>query len=182
MRPPGNDDTLARVFYALVPPPPLRATLGELARDAARHAHGRPVPADNIHLTLAFVGEIAVARMPALFAVGAALRAHGVSVELDAQGGFRRAGVAWIAPSALPQALMDLASTLHSALDAAGFLQEERPFQPHLTLARRCRGPYRHGPVGPYAWDVEHVALMQSELRIERARYRLLARWPPGNL
>ncbi len=177
MRPPDAAGVV-RVFYASVPPLPLRTALGELARDAARHAHGRPVSANDIHLTLAFVGNIAVARMPALLAVGAGLRAQPIPAQLDVQGGFLRAGVAWVAPSTPLPPLTDLALALRSALDAAGIAQEKRAFHPHLTLARGCRGPYAHTPVGPLAWNVDHVALMQSELRIERARYRLLARWP----
>lgn len=175
---PASDDcAIARVFYALRPPPSLRLALGELARDAARRAHGRPVPADNIHLTLAFVGDISVDRMPGLLELGAALRAQRISVQLDAQGEFRRAGVAWIAPSAPPRALMALAADLRSGLDAAGVPQEERPFHPHLTLARRCRGPYMPERVESFAWLVDHVALMQSVRGADGGRYRVLQRW-----
>jgi 2'-5' RNA ligase len=177
MQAPDNAGAIARVFYALVPPPPLRSALGELAGDAARRAHGRPVPADNIHLTLAFVGDIAVARIPALIAIGASLRARRMFLELDRQGSFRRAGVAWIAPSAPPEALTHLAAAIGRALDADGISQEARAFHPHLTLARRCRGPYAPLPAGPFPWLVDHVVLMQSELRIEAARYRLLSTW-----
>ena len=58
----SRDAATLRVFYALVPPPALAIALGDLARDVARRAHGRPVPADNIHLTLAFIGAWPAAR------------------------------------------------------------------------------------------------------------------------
>lgn len=177
MQAPDNAAAIARVFYALVPPPPLRSALGDLARDAARRAHGRPVPADNIHLTLAFLGDIAVARIPALIAIGASLQTRRFFLDLDRQGSFRRAGVAWIAPSAPPQALTQLAAAIDRALDAAGISQETRTFHPHLTLARRCRGPCAPLSAGPFPWLVDHVALLQSELRIEAARYQLLSTW-----
>jgi 2'-5' RNA ligase len=165
------------VFLALVPPAPLQEALGELARVAARRAHGRPVPAENIHLTLAFIGQWPTERMPLLLDVGAALRAAPLQLTLDTQGGFRRAGIAWIGPSAAPAALLQLATDLHEALSRAGITQDERAFHPHVTLARRCRGPYVHESLEPLAWLVERVALMQSDTRAEGARYRMVAQW-----
>lgn len=171
-------NSFVRVFFALVPPPPLQNALGELARDVARSAHGRPVPARNIHLTLAFVGAWPLARMPALQAAGASLVSKTFRLALDVQGGFRRAGVAWIGASASPPALEQLARSLAVALAAEGVGLKEREFNPHLTLARKCRGPYRNDdPAGPFAWHVDQVTLMQSETRAEGARYRPLAQW-----
>jgi 2'-5' RNA ligase len=169
---------VARVFYALVPPPSLQFVLAECAREAARRAHGRPVPADNIHLTLAFVGAWPVAALPALLDIGASLEGRAMRVMLDRQGGFRRAGIAWIGTSAPPAALTELAGSLGAALLAHGVAIDGRPFHAHLTLARKCRGPYAHDGFGPLAWDVDHFVLMQSDTRAEGARYSRLASWP----
>jgi len=175
---PSSAEPAVRVFYALVPPPALQRALGELAREVARRAHGRPVPAENIHLTLAFVGAWPSARLPLLTDIGAALAGMPMRVTLDVQGGFRGAGVAWIGPSRSPPALGALAGTLAGALTRAGIAQEERPFHPHLTLARKCRGPYMQAAVGPYEWDVDEVSLMRSDTRAEGARYERVAQWP----
>ena len=175
---PGPVAATVRVFYALVPPPPLQHALAELAREIARHARGRPVPADNIHMTLAFIGQWPSARLPLLLGVGETLAGEPMRVTLDVQGGFRRAGVAWVGASSPPRALIDLASALSGALAAADVAVEERPFHPHLTLARHCRGPHGQDTIEPLTWDVDHVALMQSHTRAEGARYERLARWP----
>ncbi|HEX6137460.1 MAG TPA: RNA 2',3'-cyclic phosphodiesterase [Casimicrobiaceae bacterium] len=175
---PGPAEATVRVFYALVPPPPLQRALAELAREIARRARGRPVPADNIHLTLAFIGPWPSVRLSLLLGVGEMLAGQPMRVTLDTQGGFRRAGVAWVGASSPPAALIDLASALARALAAAGVALEERPFHAHLTLARHCRGPYAEGTIGPLGWDVDDVALMQSHTRAEGARYERLARWP----
>jgi 2'-5' RNA ligase len=167
-----------RVFFALVPPPPLRQVLGDLARDVARRAHGRPVSADNVHATLAFVGAWPVSRLPELHAAGADVYGEPMPIMLDTCGAFRRAGIAWIAASQPPSALGTLAQALFERLVAIGVQLDERPFRPHVTLARHCRGPYTAGPAGPFAWDVDALALMQSDTRAEGARYRMLASWP----
>jgi len=172
---------VVRVFYALVPPPSLQAALAVIGRDLARRAHGRPVPAPNIHLTLAFVGAWPIARLPALTSAGASLNAPPFAMPLDVQGGFRRAGVAWVGATASPPALLGLAGSLHTALSAAGITLDARPLYPHLTLARKCRGPYPDEPIGPLRWDVDTVSLMLSDTRAEGARYATLAQWPLGH-
>ena len=177
MIPANADEPAARVFYALVPPPALQQALSDIGRRLAERAHGRPVPAVNIHLTLAFIGAWPLARLPVLLAAGAALDAKMMRVVLDTQGGFRRAGVAWVGASAPPPPLMALATSLASLLTAAGITVEARAFHPHLTLARKCHGPYPHDSVGPFTWDADHVALMQSETRPEGPRYTMLASW-----
>ena len=169
-----------RVFFALVPPPPLQHALGEFARDVARRAHGRPIPAENIHATVAFVGAWPVSRLPELHEAGAVVYGEPMRIVLDRQGAFRRAGIAWISASEPPPALDALAQALLERLAATGVPLDERPFRPHVTLARRCRGPYPAGPVAPFAWDVDALALMQSDTRAEGARYRMLASWPLG--
>ncbi|MGE5170003.1 MAG: RNA 2',3'-cyclic phosphodiesterase [Rudaea sp.] len=184
---PGSDETperavsdtaTLRVFFALVPPAELRDALAELGRERARRLHGRPVPADNIHLTLAFVGAWPRARLDALLAAGAALEGEAMRVMLDRQGGFRRSGVAWVAPSSAPATLGMLAHSLAANLRANRVPYDERPFHPHLTIARKCHGPFVRGDVGPYPWGIERVALVASDTRAEGARYTMLATWP----
>ena len=171
------DEAVARIFFALVPPPPLQRALGELARDVARRAHGRPVPAENLHATLAFVGAWPVSHQPELHAAGAAASGEPMQIVLDRQGAFRRAAIAWISASQPPPTLGALAQALFERLVATGVKLDERPFRPHVTLARHCRGPYPSGRAGPFTWDVDALALMQSDTRAEGARYRMLASW-----
>lgn len=165
------------MFFALVPPPELAQSLGTLARDVARRTRGRPVPAENVHLTLAFVGAWPHARLPELLDAGAQLRGAPVELRLDTLGGFRRAGVAWIG-AATTSSLSALVTSLATALVSAGVALEDRPLAPHVTLARKCRGPYPDERVAPFAWTADAVTLLESQTRAEGARYRTLARWP----
>lgn len=170
----------ARVFFALVPCAALRDALAELGRARARRLHGRPVPANNIHLTLAFVGAWPRGRLDVLLAAGAALDGEAMRITLDRHGGFRRSGVAWVAPSSPPATLGILANALAAKLRANGVPFDEKPFHPHLTIARKCHGPFVDGAIGPYVWDIDDVALVASDTRAEGARYTVLATWPLG--
>jgi 2'-5' RNA ligase len=101
----ARDEPAARLFFALVPPAALQATLARLGRDVAERAHGRAVPADNLHVTVAFVGAWPLSRLSHWTAVGDRCAGEAMRVTLDTLGGFRRAGVAWIGERDPPVAL-----------------------------------------------------------------------------
>jgi 2'-5' RNA ligase len=167
----------SRVFFALPPPAAVREALGRLATAMATRAQGRATRADSIHLTLAFVGDVEAGAIARRAAIGARLCAAPFELVLDTEGGFRRARVAWVAPSAAPPALRELQRALADALAADGFAVEARPFAAHVTLARHCRAVPATALVAPVAWPVHHVALWESSGVAGGARYREVARW-----
>jgi RNA 2',3'-cyclic 3'-phosphodiesterase len=173
----GGDASQARLFFALVPPPSLQQTLGALARHVAERCGGRAVAPQNIHLTLAFIGAWPVARIVELTQAAARVPVPAMTLSLDTLGAFRRAGVAWIGTAAPPAALMTLASSLSTALAAAGVPLEARRFHPHLTLARKCRSAHAIETAGPHVWDVDAMTLVASRTRAEGARYTAVAEW-----
>ena len=166
----------ARVFFALVPPASLRQALASLGGEIAQRAHGRAVPAENLHVTVAFVGAWPLSGLSQWIDAGARCAAGPMHLTLDALGGFRRAGVAWLGASVAPAPLLELGRSLNAELAGAG-IADARPFHPHLTLARKCRGPFPHESVGPYEWDVDALALMQSHADVVGACYVVLRQW-----
>ena len=167
---------MPRLFFALWPDTAAAEALGQLARDLAPRVGGKPVPQSKIHLTLAFLGEVAAGRAGAA-AVPVEGRAFAISV--DCVGAFRGARVAWAGIAAPPAALIDLQSRLAGQLRARGFELEDRAFVPHLTLARRIASPLPRQAIAPVGWRVREVALMQSEAGT--GRYTRLDAWElPG--
>lgn len=177
---PGNAGIL-RVFFALALAPELRDDIADLARHVARKCFGRPVPGDNLHLTLAFIGSVERSRLPAVIAAGSTVQGDAMTISLDRLGGFRRAAVAWIAPSAPPPVLAALAANVTRALADAGIDFDARVFHPHLTIARHCRVAPEAGPAGPWCWRVDDFALFESPVGTGGSRYRALASWPLGS-
>jgi len=81
---------------------------------------------------------------------------------LDCVGTFRRAEIAWIAPSQVPAPLLELQAHLAAALAKDDFRIEERPFHAHVTLARRCTRNIAMARAIPVEWRVGRVALLAS--------------------
>jgi RNA 2',3'-cyclic 3'-phosphodiesterase len=165
----------ARVFYALVPDPPLQWQLAAQGHAIATRAGGRAIPAANLHLTLAFVGDVATTRLDALRAIVPTLPRQAFALDLNRVGVFRRARVGWLAPEITPDALATLHGALAVALTGASFPLEARPFHPHMTLARRCVRVIPTAACAPTAWHVARVSLMET-LRDDRGlRYGEIA-------
>jgi 2'-5' RNA ligase len=164
-----------RVFFALVPDAATRGSLGLLARDIAVRAGGRAIVDANIHLTLAFIGDVGGERIDVLRDVVQALPRERFVLMLDCTGTFRHSEIAWIAPSTVPVALLELQSNLAAALASDDFRIEERPFHAHVTLARRCTRNIAKARCVPIEWCVNRVALLASIAGNGGVCYRELA-------
>ena len=176
----GGASTL-RVFFALWPAPATRAAVAEIAHDVVGRAGGRATRVDSLHLTLAFVGDVAHGRIHALEAIGgAAARAvASFTLTLDRLGGFDDAGIAWIGTDAVPEDLSELVRRLNEGLAAQRFRVDKRPFAAHVTLARKCRR-MSTATIAPIPWPIDRVSLVASELGAGGSRYRMLAEWRLG--
>jgi 2'-5' RNA ligase len=167
---------VARLFFAIWPPDDARDALARLAGDVAQVAEGKPVEAAKIHLTLAFLGEVDEARIAALAAHARALDSARFTLVLDRVGSFRRSRVAWAGSSVVPGALVTLQGRLEQGLRAAGFALDERPFSPHVTLARKTRKSVPMASIEAIELRCEAVALVQS--RPGTGTYSTLESWP----
>jgi len=168
----------SRVFFALWPDDAVRAALAALAGEVARETGGRPPAQSNVHLTLAFLGEQPARRVDALLDLASSLGGTRFALSLDEIGCFRRSGVAWLGASAPQPDLLALQMDLALALRHDGFPVDERPYTPHLTLARRIRAPIHRNLTKPIVWAVSSFALVASELGGKAPTYRTLADWP----
>ncbi|HST88229.1 MAG TPA: RNA 2',3'-cyclic phosphodiesterase, partial [Ktedonobacterales bacterium] len=99
--------------------------------------------------------------------------------------------VLWCGVGGDVPALLRLQAALADRLDAAGFPREQRPFAPHLTLARfkqpldpaalqRLLGILANPSVAKTPFAVDSLSVMQSELLRPAARYTRLRACPLG--
>ena len=170
------------MFYALWPDAGTHAEVAAIAATVAAATGGRAPAAESLHLTLAFVGEIAAERLPALTAIGAraAATVDAFTLHFDRVGTFRSSGIAWLGMGDAPPALRALADALSLELAAGAFRTDRRAFHAHVTLARHCRRPPPASAAGTVTWPVRAMTLTASLLEREGARYRNLAVWPLG--
>jgi 2'-5' RNA ligase len=167
-----------RLFFSLWPEEGLQQQLYELSGQTLRTNAGRRVVAENMHLTLAFLGSVTESEQARYEAAASGVRGSEFTLTFDQMGCFRRSGVLWIGPSQIPAGLLALVRDLNEALKSCGFTPESREYRAHLTLARNVQCcPERDIGLSPISWVVRQFALVQSHTGSHGATYEILRRW-----
>ena len=139
-----------------------------------------PVSAENLHLTLLFLGHQPTSQIPLLSQqasqVVEALALPPFAIRLDRLGLFPKARVAWMAPSQPPEPLLRLEAELRAALAAVGIGVEDRPYRPHVTLLRKATRLLA-GTVTPITLQATALHLYESRSTPDGVRYIQLASW-----
>jgi 2'-5' RNA ligase len=140
----------------------------------------------DFHITLHFLGTRTIDSVRR--ALGT-LTARAFVTRMDRTGTFSLAGgrqVFWAGVESVT-GLIALHRESAVALAAVGFKPENRPFRPHITLARvaagspaRVAGEFADSPPpgGPIDIECREFALYASDRAPEGARYRILERYP----
>jgi RNA 2',3'-cyclic 3'-phosphodiesterase len=163
-----------RLFFALWPPRETAQALHRWASEVCNEAGGKLTAVENIHLTLAFLGEAEPGK-----AIAAARRVNGRRHELpiDAARYVKRNPMVWVGPAVVPEALASLVTPLHESLRENGFMLEERPFAAHVTLIRKVRRPAAIAPLPGVAWPVDEFLLVSSKTSSRGSSYEPLERF-----
>jgi len=152
-----------------------------LAQSAPLAGLGRRIPARNLHVTLAFLGDVEEPRIAAITQEMQQARPPACAFTLDKLGYFAQSRIVWAGAGVVPPELAAYRARLNEALGHAGLRSEKRAFKLHVSLLRdvektptaqllqtRMRLP----------WAVRDVALVASELASGGSRYRVMARVP----
>ena len=149
-----------RLFAAIRFSPAMEQALWAAVGDLRRRGTGTFTRRENLHLTLAFIGE--TDRLEDAKTALAALSGGG-PVRLETGGPLGRFDDLWWAGIRGGEALAALAGAVQTALRNAGFPIERRAWKPHVTLVRRWRGPAPETAVAPAAMTAQRISLMRSD-------------------
>ncbi len=167
-----------RRFVALELPWELRQRLAALGGGVPG---ARWVPAENLHLTLRFIGEVPPFRAEEIDDALAVLRARRFSLVLAGIGTFAKAGretMLWVGVER-SERLEHLQGKIETALQRTGLEPERRRFAPHVSLARLDNAApeklavfvQRYNLFRTDPFEIEHFTLFSSRLGKEQAAY-----------
>ncbi|PSU32673.1 RNA 2',3'-cyclic phosphodiesterase [Photobacterium lutimaris] len=172
-----------RLFFALAPDHSDEAFRRLTHLSAVCGQFGRPVSADNLHITLAFLGMVTTEQAEAIVTATEQLRPpQAFSLQLNTLGYWKRSKVIWVAPEQPPAALLTLAQQLKDLALSCGLEQESRPYRPHVTLAKSAtRRPEPLPLFDKIDFHFNHFGLYISESVSHDGRqsvhYRSLGQW-----
>lgn len=168
----------ARLFIGLELPGDVREALSRIARDVPGARWVRP---EQLHITLAFLGNVDAARQARLRDALQDVRLTPFALQLRGAGTFggARPRVLWAGLVEVPAALRRLHADVSAAIQDAGLVADPAPFHPHVTLARLREG--RRGDVQPFldrhattdfgGWQVTTFVLFRSVLSAQGSTY-----------
>jgi 2'-5' RNA ligase len=166
-----------RLFFAAWPPPATAAALHRWADELAGTIGGRATRAENLHVTLAFLGTVAADLLPHALEAARRVtgRAHRLPIELARY--HRGSRIVWAEPKELPPALAALVEGLTHALTEAGFALERRRFAAHVTLIRNAQKPPKLPPLPKIDWPIDEFVLVRSTPSEEGSHYEIVDRF-----
>jgi len=175
---------MIRLFTAIDLPAAIQDRLHQLGRQV----HGaRAVPADQLHLTLTFIGEVDDHLLPPIHQALAAIATPPFAIVLQGIGCFPSRGparIVWAGVRDQPL-LHHLHSLIETALVPCGIAGDTRIYSPHITLAR-IRTPaafdrsflHRHTAFTTEEIAVPEFVLYSSRLTPQGAIHTVERRYP----
>ena len=150
-----------RVFVAIPLSEEMKSAVTDtMHRMKKQGIRGSYVPKQNLHLTLAFIGETKEAA-----AVKAALETVKIKPfrlafsDMDTFG-----DLLWVGLKG-NQGLSAAVREVRAALDAAGIAYDRKKFVPHITMIRKMTGSWKQVPAPKGDMTVKSVSLMKSEVK-----------------
>jgi len=130
----------------------------------ARSNSGSFTMSNNLHITLAFLGECTQEQAAAAKAAMDKVRFEPFDIEIDSIGRFKRNdGDIWWAGVKENTQLESLQQKLSNSLQDLGFKLEKRKFSPHITLGRKVKTDISSQKIKPFGQRAYKIHLMKSE-------------------
>ena len=169
----------ARLFFALWPDDEGRAAMESWQPPLQQLCGGRPTPADKLHNTLVFLGEVEFGRLEALQLAAQEVNGSAFQLSFDTARYWGHNHIVYAAPAIEPAKLMQLVGDLEQRLRHHRFKFDQRPYKPHVTLMRRAQWSDRPLPaMQQLLWEMRDFALVQSASDGQGGNYEVLARFP----
>jgi 2'-5' RNA ligase len=159
----GFGGLLVRLFIAINFTEYTRRQLAALRDELRSKARGGNYSRDeNLHLTLAFIGEVSSQKLDAIKAVLDTVTFEPFEAMIDKLGTFSR-GTLWWAGVRKDKCLLDLQREVKRKLALCGIEMDGRDYHPHITLGREIVADAAPWKIEPFGETVNSIDMMKSE-------------------
>lgn len=174
----ASQDRPQRLFFALWPDDAVRQQLASRSAPLVQAVHGRPVPVENLHITLVFLGNVDARQRACVEHMADAIVSPAFELTFDHFGHWSRSRVLWFGSSETPEPLTLLVDRLSVGARGCGLSLDARPYRAHLTLMRKVSRAPEMMPVESLSWPISRFVLMRSVPQPHGVSYELLREWP----
>ncbi|MEC4748655.1 RNA 2',3'-cyclic phosphodiesterase [Methylomicrobium sp. Wu6] len=165
---------MKRLFFALWPDAETRAKCAAVA--SVLKQAGRPVHADNLHVTLVFLGGIEDATEMKLVEAAALINFRPITIKFAALNYWRKPRIICLTGKPADSATVNLVDQLNTLAASLSIPVDDRPYQAHVTLLRKAN-TLPSLTFEPIVWQSDSFCLVESCGGSEGVTYRVLKTW-----
>jgi 2'-5' RNA ligase len=169
-----------RLFFALWPDDSTRAAIAQRLPEWSAGLDGRLLRPDQWHVTLEFIGAVDTERRSALQSAADTVSMPEFELQFDRCEHWQKPQVACLVASVTPAPLTRFVSLLRLALAKVQVEPDQRPYHPHVTLARKVRSAADMPVQPPLCWPASGFALVRSTSDPAGSRYEPVHWWNAG--
>jgi 2'-5' RNA ligase len=166
----------SRYFFALWPDDGIRSELNTLG-DQLTDKLVKRTRIENLHLTLVFPGNVDTATMDEIITEVSKESTQAFTLEIDRLGWWKKPAITWAAPSIVPDTLNLVVSRLDQICRKHAIELGDRPYQPHITLARKSTRATHVEKFQPVVWKVTSFSLIKSVTWASGPEYQPVESW-----
>ncbi len=166
---------MRKLFLALWPDDRTRRRVAKITGSLSAAAC-KKVATANIHVTLVFIGMVEDDLLPEISRRVSAITTEPFTVQFDRLSYWRKPKILSLTSQNPPDAIRQLAGKLTAAVAACDIATEDRPYVPHVTLARHA-GNKPDMDFKPVIWHADSLCLIESTSNADGACYQVLQSW-----
>jgi RNA 2',3'-cyclic 3'-phosphodiesterase len=176
-----------RLFFALWPDDAARSHLADAVRNVVSTGGGLPVPHQNLHVTLAYLGATPESRMAEIMSVAQRaadtfpVDADPLRINFDRIEYWQQPQILCATTDSQPlhatNSFNSLAEGLKREARTAGFTPDVQPSRAHVTLAREIRHADGAPTMEPVLWTFTEFALVDSRNPVSGPQYTVIGKW-----
>lgn len=169
---------MKRLFFALWPDQTTRQQCQQVIQSLP--GQGKPVLANNLHVTLVFLGNIDQARQAAITKAANTINIQPMRLIFNHLNFWKKPAVVCLVAEQVDPAVSNLVAQLSTSARQLGIPLDERPYKPHITLLRKAKSPVMID-FNPIHWQTDSFCLVESCSTPVGVEYRVIKRWVMPN-
>ena len=168
---------LERYFFALWPGDKEAQALSKRSHSLSEPNQGKLVLAENLHMTLVYLGPLAPDVVPSVKQMASQLNVAPFELQFTYASYWPHIHLRWLGVDVVPPELLQLVQRLKHGLSGAGIKPEKSPYIPHVTIAKQCSLVSAFEQVKSFSWTIDEFCLVKS-LGVEgQSNYKIIHRW-----
>jgi len=166
---------MKRLFFALWPNNETRKNIDKINQSISSAGLKR-VKCDNLHVTLVFLGNVGAESETMIRQRMKNISAQPFTIQFDQLSFWRKPRILCLTTQQYDQQLLILVDALKRELEQCGMVMEDRPYKPHITLARKALRLIDMD-IKPIKWQAHSFCLIESLSIPDGVHYQVLQRW-----